>query len=72
VTGRFLFVLKDSRQRRIFSRQRCIFSRQRRQFTKTSCYTYYMQNYASATREQALAIAVRMVENLKVKPLDYK
>jgi len=28
--------------------------------------------YASATREQALAIAVRMVENLKDKPLDYK
>jgi hypothetical protein len=29
-------------------------------------------NYASATREQALAIAVRIVENLKGKPLDYK
>jgi hypothetical protein len=29
-------------------------------------------NFASATREQALAIAVRMVENLKDKPLDYK
>ena len=29
-------------------------------------------NYANATREQALAIAVRMVENLKDKPLDYK
>jgi hypothetical protein len=28
-------------------------------------------NYASATREQALAIAVRMVDNLKDKPLDY-
>ena len=28
--------------------------------------------YASATREQALAIAVRTVENLKDKPLDYK
>jgi hypothetical protein len=27
---------------------------------------------ANATREQALAIAVRMVENLKDKPLDYK
>jgi hypothetical protein len=29
-------------------------------------------NYASATREQALAIAVRIVDNLKDKPLDYK
>jgi len=29
-------------------------------------------NYASATRELALAIAVRMVDNLKGKPLDYK
>jgi hypothetical protein len=28
-------------------------------------------NYASATREQALAIAVRMVDNLKDKPLNY-
>ncbi len=28
-------------------------------------------NYASATREQALVIAVRMVENLKGKTLDY-
>ena len=27
--------------------------------------------YASATREQALAIAVRMAENLGGKPLDY-
>jgi len=27
--------------------------------------------YASATREQALAIALRIVENLKDKPLDY-
>jgi len=29
-------------------------------------------NYASATREQALAIAVRMVDNLKDKPLDFE
>ena len=28
--------------------------------------------YASATREQALAIALRIVDNLKDKPLDYK
>ena len=28
-------------------------------------------NYAGATREQSLAIAVRIVENLKDKPLDY-
>lgn len=30
-----------------------------------------MLSVASATREQSLAIAVRMVENLKDKPLDY-
>lgn len=29
-------------------------------------------HYADATREQALVIAVKMVENLKEKPLDYK
>ena len=28
--------------------------------------------YASATCEQALAIAVRMVENLKGKPIDFQ
>ena len=28
--------------------------------------------YANATREQALKIAVGIVENLKDKPLDYK
>ena len=29
-------------------------------------------NYASATREQAIIIGMRLVNNLKDKPLDYK